>query len=192
MDSGGPRALVLAAASGDQAAWDALVDRFGALVWSITRSFRLDGADAADVSQVTWLRLVENLDRLQDPDRVGSWLATTARRECLRALRRHGRSTPADEALFDSMPAQEVDPIEKLVTADRDEALWRALRAISSRCQQLLRVLMADPAPTYEEVSAGLDMPVGSIGPTRARCLEQLRRSAAQAGITGDLNGSGG
>ncbi len=180
--------LVRAAAGGDQAAWRGLVRRFAALVWAVTRSFGLEPSDAADVSQVTWLRLVEHLDRLHDPDRVGAWLATTARRECLAVLRRRGRSAiPAgDDATFERVAADVPPPTQRLVAAERDVVLWTALRALSERCQRLLRVLMADPPPPYDAVSAALEMPMGSIGPTRARCLTHLRRHLAEGGITGD------
>jgi RNA polymerase sigma factor (sigma-70 family) len=194
MADAGAGELVHAAGAGDQAAWDKLVDHFGGLVWSVARSFRLGDADAADVTQVTWLRLVENLHRIEDGDRVGAWLATTARRECLRLIRQQGRVvTFDDDAVLDDLAPQEApEPAQRLLAQERDAALWAALEGISPRCQHLLRVLMADPPPSYEEVSAALDMPIGSIGPTRARCLEHLRRHAARVGITdapGDSDG---
>src|SRR5213080_2918328 len=100
MDGGAPGGLVRAAAGGDQAAWDALVDRFASLVWSVARAHRLSAADAADVSQTTWLRLAEHIDRLRDPERVAGWLATTTRNECLKVLRLSGRQIPVD--LYDA------------------------------------------------------------------------------------------
>jgi RNA polymerase sigma factor (sigma-70 family) len=173
--------LVAAAAIGNQEAWDALVDRFGGLVWSIARAHRLGDADAADVSQTTWLRLVEHLGRLRDPESVGAWLATTARHECLRLIRQAGRFLADDSALDLADPDPLPDAL--LVSGEREVALWRAIEALGERCRSLIRVLMADPAPSYEEVAAALDMPVGSIGPTRARCLDQLRRRPEIAGI---------
>ena len=173
--------LVRAAAGGDQAAWDGLVARFGRLVWSIARAYRLSSADAEEVSQTTWLRLVEHLDRIREPDHVGSWLASTARRECLRVLRAGARELPSD----DELPASGDTPgsDDRLLREERDSALWRAFERLSARCQALLRVLMADPPPAYEEVSAALGMPIGSIGPTRARCLERLRAQFGPGGI---------
>jgi RNA polymerase sigma factor (sigma-70 family) len=173
--------LVAAAAIGSQEAWDALVDRFSALVWSIARAHRLGDADAADVSQTTWLRLVEHLGRLRDPESVGAWLATTARHECLRLIRQADRFLYDDGALEPTDP----DPLPEalLVSGERQAQLWRAIESLSDRCRSLIRVLIADPAPSYEEVAAALDMPIGSIGPTRARCLEQLRRRPEIAGI---------
>ena len=170
-------ALVDAAKSGDQAAWDALVGQFNGLVWSVARSYRLDAADAGDAVQMTWLRLVENLARIKEPDRLASWLATTTRRECLQLLRRLGRERPGldeDESLQIVDDAAPVDAA--LLLDERDGALWRAFTSIGERCQRLLRVLMASPPPSYQAVSAALDMPIGTIGPTRQRCLEQLRR----------------
>ncbi|HWK25263.1 MAG TPA: sigma-70 family RNA polymerase sigma factor [Solirubrobacter sp.] len=173
--------LVRAASAGDQAAWNGLVDRFNGLVWSVARSYRLATPDASDVVQTTWLRLVEHLDRLQDPDRVGAWLATTARREALRALRLSARQVPTGE-LPDAGTDGQLGAA--LLEAERDRALWAAFGALSERCQALLRVLVAEPPPRYEEVAAALDMPIGSIGPTRARCLERLRGLAEGEGVT--------
>jgi RNA polymerase sigma factor (sigma-70 family) len=169
---------VMAAASGDSRAWDRLVERFSGLVWSVARSHRLSDADAADVSQTTWLRLAEHLHRLRQPERVGGWLATTARNEALRTLRRSARLVPVDDD-FDLLAGElgpEVD--RRLLDQERDAALWGAFRALAQPCQRLLHTLMADPAPSYADVSAALDMPVGSIGPRRARCLERLRTMA--------------
>lgn len=176
--------LVRAAAAGDQGAWERLVAQFGSLVWSIARAHRLSDADAADVSQTTWLRLVEHLERIRQPERVGAWLAATARNECLRVLRLSGRQVLTGdelEAVDEDAPAAAAG----LLRAERDAALWRAFRTLTARCQALLRVLVADPAPSYEELSAALAMPIGSIGPTRARCLERLRRHPDIEGILG-------
>jgi RNA polymerase sigma factor (sigma-70 family) len=172
--------LVRAAAEGDQAAWNGLVDRYNGLVWSVVRSYRLSGADASDVVQTSWLRLVEHLGRLQDPERVGSWLATTARRECLRTLRHSVRQVPTEEL---PETGSDVRLDAALLEAERDRALWQAFGALNERCQALLRILVADPPPSYEEISAAMDMPIGSIGPTRQRCLERLRGLAEGEGI---------
>jgi RNA polymerase sigma factor (sigma-70 family) len=175
--------LVELAAAGDQRAWRALVDEFVGLVWATTRAHRLDRADAADVVQTTYLRLVEHLDKLQQPERVGAWLATTARRECLAVLRQRGRLVPLGDALPDA-PANTPDHDAALVTAERNAMLRTAFRRLRASDQALLRVLIADPAPSYEEISIALDMPIGSIGPTRARALERLRRELDLLGIT--------
>lgn len=183
--------LVEAAAAGDEQAWNGLVQRFAGLIWSIALAHNLGPAEAGDVSQTCWLRLVENLDRINEPDRIGAWLATTARRECLAVLRRAGRQVPTDSD--DDLEPQPVEaPIEAgVLTAERDRALWAAVDDLPPRCRALLRLLMTDPEPSYEEVGAALDMPIGSIGPTRGRCLEKLRRKLVLAGITGITRDSG-
>jgi RNA polymerase sigma factor (sigma-70 family) len=178
--------LVAAAASGDSSAWDTLVERFSGLLWATARSHRLDTADAADVVQTSWLRLLENLDRIQDPERLGGWLATVARRECLLVLRRSDREppVPADEA-FDRVPDQRAPLDAGLLADERDAALWQVFEQLPDPCRRLLRVLVSDPPPAYAEVAAALDMPIGSIGPTRARCLGKLRTLALANGALG-------
>jgi len=174
---GTPGALARAAATGDQEAWARLVQRYNAMVWSIVRSFRLGHHDSVDVVQTVWLRLVENLGRLREPDAVGTWLATTARHECLSQLRRRDRQAiPMDAAIRDADDTASPQPGDALMDKERNAALWAALGRASAQCQQLLRILATDPPPSYQEVSVALDMPVGSIGPTRARCLEKLRQ----------------
>ena len=184
MDEPDPADLIARARAGDQSAWDKIVFRYQGLIWATVRAFRLDDQEAADVVQTTWLRLVENLDSLRDASRLGAWLVTTARRECLRLLRLSGRSVPVgDEAdLPEPSDGPEID--EGLLRDERDSALWRAFARITERCQQLLRVLVSDPAPSYEEVSAALDMPIGSIGPTRQRCLDRLRKEMTSEGFS--------
>jgi RNA polymerase sigma factor (sigma-70 family) len=184
-------ALLDAARLGHQAAWDALVGEFNGLVWSIARSYRLETAQANDAVQMTWLRLVENLNRINDPERLASWLATTARRECLQLIRKSGRERPAsdDETLLEiADPAPPLDAA--LLLDERDGALWRAFRLLGEKCQQLLRVLMATPPPSYQDVSAALDIAVGTIGPSRQRCLKQLRgHILADDSLTSQLKG---
>lgn len=177
------RDLVRRAAAGDSVAWESLVDRYERLVWGVTRSHRLGDADAADVCQTTWMRLLEHLGDLRNPDAVSGWLATTARHECLRVLRHQARQIPTedDQIPEDTVPAA-VDAA--LLTSERDAALWTAFAGLSSRCQALLRMLAGDPPPSYEDISLALGMPVGSIGPTRGRCLASLRRGIVAAGIT--------
>jgi RNA polymerase sigma factor (sigma-70 family) len=172
--------LLKRAAAGEQSAWDALTDRYTNLLWSVARAMRLSEADAADAVQATWLRLVEKLGTIRDPDRLPGWLATTVRRECLAVLRQRTKVVPTDE--FDDIPDEETAPVEgRLLREERDAALWRAFDQISGQCRALLRVLMADPPPSYAVVSVALDMPIGGIGPTRQRCLASLRRLMAMA-----------
>jgi RNA polymerase sigma factor (sigma-70 family) len=175
-------ALVVRAARGHQDAWTALVDEFGGLVWSVARAHRLGDADAADVVQTTWLHLVEHLGSLRDPSRIGPWLATTARHESLRAIRRQTRAVPSDDPFDHLVGAADIETT--LAMVERDQILWAALEQLGERDRALLRMLVADPRPSYEEIGAALDMPVGSIGPTRARCLRKLRREAERLGLT--------
>ena len=190
MDPDNTGQLVLGAAGGDEDAWRELVERFSGLVWAVARAHRLATADAADVFQTTWLLLAEHIRRIDRPDRIGAWLATAARRECLQSLRSAGRTLPIDDMeRLDITPAVG-NPTEEAVLAaeqekedaDRAAAVWQALDRVSARCRELLRVLMASPPPSYAEVAAALGLPLGSIGPTRARCLQRLREEVA--GIT--------
>ena len=167
--------LARSAARGDRSAFERLVEEFQGLLWAIARGHRLSEADAADVAQTTWLRLLQNLDRLEDPSRVGAWLATTARRECLRKIRAAAREVPDDD--LPEPDLAETPALDgRLLRAERDAALWSAFRRLRPSDQALLRMLVVDPQPSYEEIGAALDMPIGSIGPTRARALERLRR----------------
>ncbi|MCP5027496.1 MAG: sigma-70 family RNA polymerase sigma factor [Actinomycetia bacterium] len=170
--------MVTAASAGDEVAWNHLVARYCDLVWSVARSFRLSDADAVDVSQTVWLRLAERIEHIDDPDKVGVWLTTTTRNECLYMLRKNKRediSNPVDWLTKPPAvaPDEEID-IELLRTEQR-QILLGGIAALGDACQALIRVLMSDPEPTYEEISASLDMPIGSIGPTRRRCLTRLR-----------------
>jgi RNA polymerase sigma factor (sigma-70 family) len=163
------QALVRAAAAGEELAWSALVQRYDVLIRSVTRAHRLGAADAQDVAQVTWMRAVENIGSLQDPDRFGAWLRTVARRECLRTLRASARQVPVAEC----EPGAVADEPEG---DDRAEAVRGALRQLPGRQRALLGLLHCGPAPSYETISSTLGVPVGSIGPTRGRALERLRR----------------
>jgi RNA polymerase sigma factor (sigma-70 family) len=176
--------LVRAARAGDSRSWDGLVDEFKAMVFSIARSHRLSAADAADVSQTTWTRLVEHLDRIEQPEYVGAWLATTARRESLRVLRMADRQAPAaDDALFDRLVSAAAPVDDDLLAEERDRVVADLLSKLPCRCSRLLRLLLADPPVSYRDLGELLDMPMGSIGPTRARCLEHFRRLAGSAGL---------
>lgn len=175
--------LVRAAATGHQRAWERLVEEFSGLIWAVARAHRLSKTDAADVAQTTWLRVVEHIDRMQNPARLGAWVATTARRECLRTLRAAAQTVPTEDDVFEQDPDSTTADAEVLL-AERDAALWGAFDRLGARDKALLRMLIADPTPSYEEIGAALDMPIGSIGPTRARCLERLRRHAEAVGVT--------
>ena len=168
--------LVRQAASGDKHAWERLVDQYARLIWSITREFKLVESDAADVVQTTWMRLIEHIDRLQHPDRVGSWLAATARNECLRNLAARKRIVLAHEDVaFDGPDEHEPEIDEALLAEERAEIVRAAMGHLPSRWQRLMELLMEDPPVSYAEISDELGVPVGSIGPTRGRCLARLR-----------------
>lgn len=183
--------LVNRAGGGDQQAWRDLVTRYANLVWSVARSHRLDHADAADVCQTTWLRLAEHVGSLREPSRLPGWLATTARRESLRVIAGRRREMPG--ALPDEPdPDPSAGPETLVLTEDRDNRLWQAFGGLTERCQQLLRILSSAPELSYAEVGVVLGIPVGSIGPTRGRCLESLRRRLVASDFTGsDFGGSG-
>jgi RNA polymerase sigma factor (sigma-70 family) len=172
--------LVAAAARGDETAWNHLVERYSSLLWAIARAHRLSSGDAADVIQATWLRLVEHLAGIRNPDGVGAWLATTARREALLTIRRGARCEPAEDlhVVPDAHPAADAE----LLREERRTAIATALRRLPTRDVALLRLLTLDPMPTYEEIGAALAMPIGSIGPTRGRALERLRQELLRAG----------
>jgi RNA polymerase sigma factor (sigma-70 family) len=190
--------LLRAAAAGDRTAWDTLVDRLSGLLWSICRSFGLADADAGDAFQLTWLRLLEHLDRIEDPERLAGWLATTCRRECLAVLRRGRRVLPtADDAVFDRFAGPSsglaASADRGVLVADRDAVLWRAFGQLTERCQRILRMLVLDEddVPTsYDTAALVLGMPKGSLGPTRGRCLAQLRKLVDTEGISGPAGDS--
>jgi RNA polymerase sigma factor (sigma-70 family) len=170
--------LVARARLGERAAWDHLVARYARLVRGMARTQGLREADCEDVEQVVWLKLAQNLDRLQNPDAVAGWLATTARNESLRLGARGAREVPSEGELFEAIVDDE--DVEGIVLRDeRDRLLWRAFEQLSARCQSLLR-LIADDWP-YEEISRTLEMPMGGIGPTRQRCLDKLRKLLPEA-----------
>jgi RNA polymerase sigma factor (sigma-70 family) len=168
--------LVKHAIAGNAWAWERLIDEYGKLIWSITREFKLVESDAADIFQTTWMRLIEHIDRLDRPDRVGSWLAATARNECLRCLASRKRLVLAPEEIaFDGPAAHEPDVDEALLAHERAQIVREAMAHLPWRWQRLLELLMADPPASYAEISDELGLPVGSIGPTRGRCLARLR-----------------
>jgi RNA polymerase sigma factor (sigma-70 family) len=174
-------ALVTRARNGDRQAWDALVDRYAPLIWSICRQYRLQAADAHDAAQTVWLQLVDHLSRLRDPAALPGWLATTTRRECgriARAARQPGDARPA--LAVAAIPDEHVPAAEQdLLAAERHAALRQALGQLPPGCQQLLALLTEDPPLSYVQISARLGIPVGSIGPSRRRCLDRLRRNPA-------------
>jgi RNA polymerase sigma factor (sigma-70 family) len=177
--------LVMRARDGERQAWDALIERYAPLVWSICRKHRLGGADANDVGQSVWLRLVEQLDKIRDPAALPGWLATTTRRECCRALREARRPQATGYLLdIEDIPDQRSGLAEdELLSAERHAALREAFAQLPPSCQELITLLIADPPLPYAEISARLGIPIGSIGPTRSRCLAKLRSHPAIAAL---------
>lgn len=177
---------VRAAAAGDQRAWDLLVDRFAGLVWAICREHRLSDSDAADTVQLTWLRLLENLGRIRDPQRLAGWLATTCRRECLAVLRQSRTTVPTTADSLDLVMGGSGAADQAVLATEQRAILWQAFTRLSDWCQQVLRALILDAEdgpPSYRLVAAQLQTPVGGLGPTRARCLSQLRKLLDSSGI---------
>ena len=175
--------LVTRARHGDQQAWDALVERYSPLVWSICRRYRLSRADADDVGQTVWLRLVSRLDQVRDPAALTGWIATTTRRECGK-VRRATRPWPIAQWELDTIPDIGTESAEsQLLAAERHAALRQAFSCLPPRCQQLLAMLIEDPPVPYAQISARLGIPAGSIGPTRRRCLHKLRGHPAIAAL---------
>ncbi len=186
--------LVACARRGDMQAWNALVERYAPLISSICRKYRLSRADAEDVSQSVWLRLVAQLDKIREPAALPGWLATTTRRECVRVVRAARGPHAVSYALdVENMPDEQAEAAEQLLlAAERHAALREALAHLPPVHQQLVTVLTADPPTPYAEVSARLGIPVGSIGPTRGRCLDRMRRYPAIAALIDAESGSSG
>ncbi|GGW47910.1 RNA polymerase sigma factor [Streptomyces lucensis JCM 4490] len=182
MDRAQVGALVRSAGDGDAAAWKALVEGMSPLVWSVVRAYRLSDADGHEVYQTVWFRFAQHLARIREPDKAASWLASTARHECLKVLRGLARLTLTDDPHVLDRASEERTPEQSLIEseeaadrAERARRLWHELDQLGDRCRQLLRVLVASPPPSYLEISAALGIAVGSIGPLRQRCLRRLR-----------------
>ncbi|MGV9455228.1 RNA polymerase sigma factor [Streptomyces sp. NPDC003635] len=175
-------ALVQSAVDGEAAAWKALVEGLSPLVWSVVRAHRLSDADAHEVYQTAWFRFAQHLGRIREPEKAGSWLASTARHESLKVLKNSRRLTPTDDPQLLDRVSEDRTPEESLLDSEEAAAqtervrrLWQEFEELGERCRELLRVLMSAPPPSYQEVSAALGIAVGSIGPLRQRCLRRLR-----------------
>lgn len=169
--------LLELAARGDQAAWGRLVEEYDGLVHSVARSFRLQASDVHDVAQTTWLRLLQHLHTIQDPERLAGWLAVTARRESLAVLRRASREAP--RPMVDETPDSAVDLERSVVDREVARELWSSVDRLSPRQQKLLVALFREELDSYDDVAARCAMPIGSIGPTRARALTRIRAHQA-------------
>ncbi|GGK82549.1 RNA polymerase sigma factor [Sphaerisporangium melleum] len=157
----------------DETAWRDLVARFGYRMWAVARAIGLDPADAGDAVQAAWLRLLESRHTIRDPERVGAWLVTTTRHEAVRVARRRAGDGPS------GMPAEiaapDADPATMTLTDDEGRRLWAAVDTLPGPCRALVRLIVMAPDASYAQLSRRLDMPIGSIGPTRIRCLKRLR-----------------
>jgi RNA polymerase sigma factor (sigma-70 family) len=173
-------ALVRRATEGDQRAWDEIVERYASLVYAICTRYRLSSHDLEDVGQNVWLLLVEHLDKLREPAALPGWLATTTAHECLRVVKAASKSDRRGNDMDDARQFVDDREIEEeILVAERNATLRALFAELPERCQQLLSMLMNDPPYAYAAISETLGIPIGSIGPQRARCLDRLRRSSA-------------
>lgn len=177
--------LVEAARNGQPWAWDLLVERYRPLVRAIARSHRLGDGDADDVAQLVWMRLVEHLMRLREPRALPRWISTTARNESTRLARRWSVAIPVDPRASDLVETVDEAPAVDagLLGAEECRAVREAIDELTPAHRDLLMMLAEDPPPSYRDISARLDIPVGSIGPTRARGLARLRAAVARRGL---------
>ena len=173
--------LVKEAATGNQVAWERLIERFSPMVAAIARRYRLNATDAEDVCQTVWLRLVEGIGVIRDPERVAAWLAAVTRNEALRLIRRAAREAPVADTGLDDTPAEDGDLGDEMLAAETCAAVHAALDRLPARSQDVMRLLLADPAPAYGDVAARLAIPVNSVGPTRHRALRALAHSPVLA-----------
>jgi RNA polymerase sigma factor (sigma-70 family) len=167
--------LLLGISNRDPASWDEILRRYGQLVWATARSLRLQEADALDAVQMTWLRLAENAHRIQFPERLGGWLKTTARRECLRILRQARSATEITDVGTAILADPTIGPEQRVIDADTARMLWELVEELPPRRRAVLRALFSDQPRPYAELSRLTGIPAGGIGPTRARALRALR-----------------
>lgn len=189
--------MVRAAAAGSQQAWNRLVERYLPLVIAVVRTFHLTSKDVEDISQTVWLRLVEHIGTLREPRALPGWIATTARHEAIRVQRMKMQASPVDPGAGGPLDrnAETADVGDRLLSAERHGALVAGLAELPGPQRRLLELLVADPPLSYHQISDRLSIPVGSIGPTRARALARLRTSGPiQALLTAeymDMAGGG-
>jgi RNA polymerase sigma factor (sigma-70 family) len=178
--------LVTGARSGERQAWDALIERFDPLIWSICRRHGLSRADTEDVRQAVWLYLVGHLGSLHEPAALPGWLATTTRRECVRVQRAGRQQATGTGPDVEALPDDQARPADQeLLAAERRAALREALLDLPSGGQRLIGLLLQDPPLPYAEISVRLGIPVGSIGPNRSRYLDKMRHHPTIAALIG-------
>jgi RNA polymerase sigma factor (sigma-70 family) len=175
--------LLERAAGGDQLSWRHLIDKYDGVVRSVARSFHLQTADVLDVSQTTWLRLVQHLHTIRDPERLAGWLAVTASRESLSIMRKASRHhlERSIEETPDADPA--VDPETAAAVRDAACNLWSTVAELPPGQQRLLIAMFREESDSYNDIATKCAMPIGSIGPTRARALSRLQRKLAERGL---------
>lgn len=175
--------LLVGVCGGDQAAWEEILRRYGQLVSATVRSFRLQDADALDAVQTTWLRLAEHAHQIRDPERLGGWLVTTARRACLHTLRQAKPTSERFDAVIDTVADPLAGPEQRVIDTDTRQLLWNLVSQLPPRRKTLLRALFTDHPCSYAEIARIAGIPPGGIGPTRARALAQLRNRLEQHGL---------
>jgi RNA polymerase sigma factor (sigma-70 family) len=181
--------LVERARVGDERAWEALVAQYRGLLWAVARDFRLNQEQAADAAQTTWMLLVQNIRNIRDPEKVGGWLSSTMRRECIRLVNRQ-RGEQLTHDWSDEPDGHAVGPDVDVLLAERNALLWSAVERLPPRQRQVLFALAADPPPSYEEIGVALSMAVGTIGPTRQSALQRLRRFLVETGVVENPSGT--
>jgi RNA polymerase sigma factor (sigma-70 family) len=167
--------LLDAARGGSDDALSRIVTEHSPLLWHIARAAGLSAGDAEDVLQTVWLRLLAHLDDIRTSAALTGWLVVTARREAWRVRAAGRKQIPAEGEALDALPDRGVGPQEQVLIDDQRRTMWVAIGQLSARCQELLRVVAFVPRPDYSAVAAELGMPIGSVGPTRGRCLAKLR-----------------
>jgi RNA polymerase sigma factor (sigma-70 family) len=167
--------LVNAAKAGSSEALGELVTEFTPMLWQVARAAGLSSTDAEDVLQTAWLSLISHLETIHTPAALAAWLMITTRRESWRVRKADRQQEPTDQERLISIPDPRPGSEEQAIVAEEGRRLWAAYRTLPQRCQQLLRIVAFDQRPNYDEVAAILDIPRGSVGPTRGRCLEKLR-----------------
>lgn len=177
--------LLLRIRDGDPAAWEDILRRYGNLVSATVRSFRLQEADALDAMQMTWLRLAENAERVQFPERLGGWLATTARRECLHILRQVRLGPNLTDVGSEAVADPSAGPEQRTIDADTTQMLRKLVDELSPRRRTLIRMLFTDNPCSYAELARIAGIPPGGIGPTRARALRQMRDKLDSVALPG-------
>ncbi|MFJ8690716.1 RNA polymerase sigma factor [Micromonospora wenchangensis] len=174
--------VVRRATDGDETAWQQLVERYGPMLSAVGGRFRLRAGDTEDAAQLTWLGLFQNVDRINDPESIGAWLATTMRRNCLRLISQH-RDEPMEDWMQDTLPDDRRGVDSNLLTRERNQLLWRYVSRLPPRQSLLIRALFTGSVPSYDRIARELSISVGTIGPTRQRALRQLRLLLDESGV---------